>query len=62
MCKEHDSSFEELYRIDADRLTTYGTEVRYPDELYFPSVDEAGECIGIAERVKAFVLSKMGAL
>ena len=34
-CKERDPGFEELYKLDADRLTSYGTEVRYPDDLYF---------------------------
>ena len=35
-------------------------EVRYPDEFYIPTIDEAKECIKIAKKVKAFVL-KMSA-
>jgi len=34
--------------------------VRYPDEFYIPSVNEAKECIEVARKVKEFVLKKLG--
>lgn len=59
ICKDKDAEFGKLYPVGADRLTVYGTEIRYPDDFYFPSRDEAAVCINIAEQVRAFVLNKM---
>lgn len=33
--------------------------MRYPDEFYTPSLDEAKECVKIARKVKEFVLKKL---
>jgi len=59
MCKEIDSDFERLYEIKADTLTPYATEIRYPEDFYFPSIEEAKEAIEIAEAVKNFVMDKL---
>lgn len=58
-CCEIDSSFAELYRIEADRLTNYAVEIRYPEEFYFPSIQEAEESIKIAEQAKNFIIKKL---
>ena len=59
LCKEIDVDFEKLYEIKAESLTLYATEVRYPEEFYFPSLEEAKEAINIAEKVKTFVIDKL---
>ena len=59
MCKEKNVEFGKLYELEADRLTVYGIEVRYPDDFYFPSLPEATKCVSIAEQVRSFVLDKV---
>lgn len=58
-CCEIDPSFEDLYNINADELTSYAVEIRYPEEFYFPSLQEAEKAIEIAEKVKFFILKKL---
>jgi HEPN domain-containing protein len=57
LCIKRDEEFKE---IDVGNLSFYSVEVRYPDEFYIPSLDEAKECIEIARGVKEFVLMKLG--
>lgn len=57
LCIKRDEEFRE---IDVGNLSFYSVEVRYPDEFYIPSLDEAKECIRIARGVKEFVLRKLG--
>ena len=45
--------------IDIGNLSFYAVEVRYPNEFYIPTVDEAKECVDIARKVKEFVLRKL---
>ena len=59
LCKRHDSIFENLYSLSAHKLTRYAVIVRYPDEFYIPSLQEAEESVQIAEDVKKFVLNRM---
>ena len=59
LCIEVDRDFENLPIKKIDRLTEYSIEVRYPEEFYEPSLEEAEEAIRIAERVKEFVLEKL---
>lgn len=59
MCLEIDDTFQKLFDINAHELTDFAIEVRYPDELYFPSIEETKEAIDIAEKVKEFVLKKL---
>jgi hypothetical protein len=42
----------------ANKLTRYAVEIRYPDDFYFPSLEEAKEAIEICEKVKQFVINK----
>jgi hypothetical protein len=40
-------------------MTFYAVDIRYPDEFYVPSVDEAHECFKIVLQVKDAVFKKM---
>lgn len=58
LCKEISEDFDSLYHFDAHNLTDYAVEVRYDEEIYFPSLDESKEAIEVAEKVKDFVRKK----
>ncbi|MBI4330534.1 MAG: HEPN domain-containing protein [Chloroflexi bacterium] len=57
LCSKQDSDFR---AIDVGSLSFYGVEVRYPDEFYIPSFQEARTSFDIASRVKEFVFKKLG--
>ena len=59
LCREIDGDFEYLYELKAEELTIYATDVRYPDDFYMPSKEEAHEAVKIAEKVKEFVRKKL---
>ncbi len=59
LCSTVDSEFESLYNL-TQKLTDYAIEVRYPDEFYIPSVDEAKQAFKSATKVKEFVSRKLG--
>ncbi|MGC8867222.1 MAG: HEPN domain-containing protein, partial [Elusimicrobiales bacterium] len=59
LCKEVDQDFIKLYDMKVENLTPYATEIRYPEDFYFPSKDEAKEAIEIAEKVRSFVIEKL---
>lgn len=56
-CCQIDSSFIELEGIVV--LTEYAVELRYPDDFYIPSIEEAQSALSLAKKVKSFVLSKL---
>lgn len=45
--------------MNADKLTLYAVDIRYPDDFYTPTYEEAKEAIEIAEAVKNFVIDKL---
>lgn len=59
LSKEIDIDFEKLYELNSHRLTRYAVEVRYPDDFYIPSIDEAKEAVAIAKNVKEFISEKI---
>jgi HEPN domain-containing protein len=59
LCKEIDRDFEEIFEFGASELTDYAVEVRYGEELYFPSKEEAEQAIEIAEKVRKFIRKKL---
>ena len=59
LCSEINPEFKELYKIGAVELTDYAVEVRYGEEIYFPTLEEAKEAIEIAEKVKEFVMTQL---
>jgi HEPN domain-containing protein len=55
-CKKQDLDFGNL---DVGNLSFYAVAVRYPDEFYMPSVQEAKECFKIASIIRDFILRKL---
>ena len=58
LCSKQDIEFRPL---EVGNLTFYAVEVRYRDDFYTPSVEEARESIEIAKRVRDFVIEKIEA-
>ncbi|MDI6735325.1 MAG: HEPN domain-containing protein [bacterium] len=58
LCATVDSSFRDELE-DADNLTDYAVEVRYPDVWLEPETEDAEESLEIAKKVKKFVLNKI---
>lgn len=58
LCSTVDTEFEILYEITKD-LSDYAIEIRYPDEFYIPSIEEAKEAFNSATKVKDFIFKKL---
>lgn len=58
LCSTVDKEFESLYDITKN-LTDYAVWIRYPDEFYIPTVEEAKEAFEAARQVKQFVFKKL---
>lgn len=58
LCATVDASFTDQLQ-DADNLTDYAVEIRYPDVLLEPTIKDAKEAFEIALKVKQFVLKKL---
>jgi HEPN domain-containing protein len=56
-CVNIDAAFEQIKYAVA--LTEYAVELRYPDDFYFPSLDESKTAYELALKVKAFVLERL---
>jgi len=59
LCATKDPSFKDKLQ-DADNLTDYAVELRYPDVSFEPGIEDANEAFEIAKKVKEFVLDKIG--
>jgi len=59
LCSEIDPEFSKINQIDVVSLTDYAVEIRYAEDFYFPSVEEAKYAIELAEKVKNFVLKSL---
>lgn len=59
LAKKSDREFETLYKLKANKLTRYAVEVRYPDEFYIPTLDEARESLEIAREARKFIVEKI---
>ena len=59
LCVKHDASFSSC---EIGALTDYAVEIRYPDDFYTPSYDEAKNAYGMALNIKNFVITKLGGL
>jgi HEPN domain-containing protein len=57
-CKNIDSDFIELEKLNIDDMTNYAVIVRY-DDIIEPSLEDAKEAIAIAEKAKLFALKKI---
>ncbi len=60
LCKKSAPSIESELG-DVEILSSYGVEVRYPDELYYDiPAEDAHEAISLAKKVREFVLGQLG--
>ncbi len=59
LCRKQDNIFENL---TVGNLSFYAVEVRYPDEFYIPSVEEAKECFIIASTVRDTMMKELNSL
>ncbi|NQE53044.1 hypothetical protein C5S29_05585, partial [ANME-1 cluster archaeon GoMg3.2] len=57
-CESRDSEISVL-KEKADKLTDYAVEVRYPEDEFEPTLEEAKESFDIAKKIKEFVLNKI---
>ena len=59
-CERDDSSFSELRSIES--LTPYAVQVRYADDFYLPTAEEARQTAEMARVAESFILEKFEAL
>jgi len=59
LLKLYSKQDEEFKNLNIGNLTDYSAEVRYPDDFYIPSIEEAKECFEIASKTKDFVFKKL---
>lgn len=60
LCQIQDKDFEQLNHINADKLTRHAVEVRYPEDFFFPTVEETNACMEITKKIREFVKGKLG--
>lgn len=58
-CENKDRGISAL-KEEADKLTDYAIEIRYPEELVEPTIEEAKEAFEMAKKIRDFVLYKIG--
>jgi HEPN domain-containing protein len=56
LCAQEDSDFN---NITVNSLNFYAVDIRYPDDFYIPTIDEAKDCFEIAKTIKVTVLQKL---
>jgi len=57
LCATLDPSFKDELE-DADNLTDYAVEIRYPDVWLDPGIEDAKEAFEMAKKVKELVLTQ----
>ncbi len=57
LCSDKDPDFKNL---EVGNLTAYAVDIRYPDEFHIPSIQEVRTCFRIAQKIKDFVIKKLG--
>lgn len=58
LCANKDNSFNDI-SDEADSLTDYAVEIRYPDDWYEPTLAETKKAFSIALKIKKLVLEKL---
>ena len=56
LCARYDEKF---HTIDVGNLSFFAVEVRYPDDFYIPTIQEAEDSVGIAKNVREFVFVRI---
>jgi len=59
MCLEMDKEFESMDKEKIASLTSFAVEIRYPDEIYTPTIDESKNALETALKVKEIVFKKL---
>ena len=59
MCLEIDKEFEIMDKGKIASLTPFAVEIRYPDEIYIPTIDESKNALETALKVKEIVIKKL---
>jgi len=59
MCLEIDKEFEIMDKGKIASLTPFAMEIRYPDEIYIPTIDESKNALETALKVKEIVFKKL---
>jgi len=57
-CENKDKDIS-VFKEEADKLTDYAIEIRYPDDWYEPTLNEAKEAFTIARKIKEFIQNKI---
>ncbi|MCJ7578424.1 MAG: HEPN domain-containing protein [candidate division Zixibacteria bacterium] len=57
-CESKDKEIS-VFKEEADKLTDYAIEIRYPDDWYEPTFNEAKEAFTIARKIKEFIQNKI---
>ena len=57
-CETKDKEIS-AFKEEADKLTDYAIEVRYPDEWFEPTLEEAKEAVEIARKIKKYVFKRI---
>lgn len=47
------------FRDEADKLTDYAVELRYPDDWFEPSQDDVTEAIKITEQIRKYITTEI---
>ncbi|MBL7108280.1 MAG: HEPN domain-containing protein [Candidatus Cloacimonetes bacterium] len=58
LCRGIDSVFSKL-KNELIILNDYAVEIRYPDDWYEPTVEEANEALELAKKIKDFISTKI---
>lgn len=56
-CSKIDNDF---FNIEIGELSTFGVDIRYPDEIYFPSIEEVRYYYDVTKKIRELVLTKLG--
>jgi hypothetical protein len=58
LCATIDRSFKKELE-EADILTDYAVEIRYPDDWYEPTLEESKKAYAITLKVRKFIINKL---
>lgn len=56
-CVEIDKDFSD---IDVKELSSFGVDIRYPDDFYMPNMGEVRFYYDLTKRIRSLVLTKLG--
>lgn len=59
LCADIDPNFSQMEQWNVDILTEYATTVRYAEEFYTPTLQEAQKAFEIAQNAREFVRKKL---